>query len=333
MDNEETDEMITSPIERFEIPSYDEYDRDNMENLINDGEEGYVEVPIAGQGVDNSLCNFPSFNDVSPLMNLPVIDDHGTHTSKFNTKELCEGGMFMSKELLIHACRKYHIKHRREYRTINSNTKRMILDCQGGKDKCEWELRASKKKKEGMWRIIKYKHDKHTCEVDIVRIDNVHFNKHFIAMDIKDLIQEDLRYSPKQVMKLMVSKYGYKITYIKAWKARQKAFVYLFGEWEGSFEKLPAYIEMLQESNPGNIVYLDKLTLDSGNVSVNRVLWAFYPAIEGFKHCHPVISIDATHLIGKWKGVLMIAVTFDAENGILPIAYALVESENVHSWK
>ncbi|KAL9683275.1 hypothetical protein QQ045_015095 [Rhodiola kirilowii] len=332
MDNEETDEMITSPIERFEIPSYDEYDRDNMENLINDSEEGYVEVPIAGQGVDNSLWNSPSFNDVSPLINLPVIDDHGSHTSKFNTKELREGGMFMSKELLIHACRKYHIKHRREYRTINLDTKRMILECRGGKDKCEWELRASRKKKEGMWRIIKYEHDKHTCEVDIVRIDNVHFNKHFIAMDIKDLIQEDLR-SPKQVMKLMLSKYGYKITYIKAWKTLQKAFVYLFGEWERSFEKLPAYMEMLQESNPGTIVYWDKSTLDSGNVSVNRVFWAFYPAIEGFKHCRPVISIDATHLIGKWKGVLMIAVTFDAENGILPIAYALVESENVDSWK
>ncbi|KAL9667746.1 hypothetical protein QQ045_002111 [Rhodiola kirilowii] len=171
-------------------------------------EEGYVEVPIAGEGVDNSLWNFPSFNDVSPMMNLPVIDDHGSHTSKFNTKELREGGMFMNKDLLIHACRKYHIKCRREYRTINSDSKRMILECRGGKDKCEWELRASKKKKEGMWRIIKYKHDKHTCEVDIVRIDNVHFNKQFIAMDIKDLIQEDLRYSPKQVMKLMLSKYG-----------------------------------------------------------------------------------------------------------------------------
>ncbi|KAL9686888.1 hypothetical protein QQ045_031281 [Rhodiola kirilowii] len=184
-----------------------------------------------------------------------------------------------------------------------------------------------------VWRIIKYEHDKHTCEVDIVRIDNVHFNKQFIAMDIKDVIQEDLRYSPKQVMKLMLSKYVYKITYIKAWKALQKAFVYLFGEWEGSFKKLPAYMEMLQESNPGSIVYWDKSTLDSGNVSVNRVFWAFYPAINGFTHCRLVISIDATHLIGKWKGVLMIAVTFDAENGILPIAYALVESENVESWK
>ncbi|KAL9665429.1 hypothetical protein QQ045_020849 [Rhodiola kirilowii] len=292
----------------------------------------YVEVPIGGEG-DHSLWNFPSFNDVSALMNNPIIDDQGCRINKFNMKELVEGGMFMKKELLIHACRKYHIKNRREYRTINSDTKRITLECREGKNKCQWELRASKKNKEGMWRIIKYKNDKHTCEVDIVRLDNIHFNKHFIAMDIKDLIQEDLRYSPKQVMKLMVSKYGYKIPYIKAWKARQKAFVYLFGEWEGSFETLPAYMDMLKESNPGSIVYWDKSVLDSGNVNVNRVFWAFGPAINGFTHCRPVISIDATHLIGKWKGVLMIAVTYDGENEILPLAYALVESENIESWR
>ncbi|KAL9688694.1 hypothetical protein QQ045_033117 [Rhodiola kirilowii] len=332
MDNDETDQVTMSPIKRFQIPSHDEYDRENMENLNNDGEEGYVEVPIDGEGDTNILWNFPSFNDVSALMNLPVIDDHRSYNSQFNTKELCELGMFMTKELLIHACQKYSIKHRCEYRTTISNTKRMILECREGKDKCKWELRASKKKKEGMWRITKYTFGEHTCEVDTVWPDNVHFNKHFIAMDIKDLIQADLRYTPKQVMKLMLLKYGYRITYIKAWKARQKALVY-FGEWEGSFEQLSAYMDMLQESNPGSIVYWEKSTLDSGNVMVNRVFWVFGPAINGFTHCRPVISIDATHLIGKWKGVLMIAVTFDAENQILPLAYALVESENIESWK
>ncbi|KAL9683685.1 hypothetical protein QQ045_015513 [Rhodiola kirilowii] len=64
---------------------------------------------------------------------------------------------------------------------------------------------------------------------------------------------------------------------------------------------------------------------------MNRVFWSFASAIEAFKHCRPVISIDATHLIGKWKGVLMIAVSLDAENEVLPLAYALVEGENIES--
>ncbi|KAL9671546.1 hypothetical protein QQ045_009115 [Rhodiola kirilowii] len=122
-------------------------------------------------------------------------------------------------------------------------------------------------------------------------------------MDIKDLIQEDLTYTLKQVMKLMLSKYGYRITYIKASKARQKALVYLLGEWEGSFEQLSAYMDMLQESNPDSIVYWDKSTLDSDNVSVNRIFWEIGPAVNGFTHYRLVISIDAIHLTRKWKGV------------------------------
>ncbi|KAL9679008.1 hypothetical protein QQ045_016861 [Rhodiola kirilowii] len=90
---------------------------------------------------------------------------------------------------------------------------------------------------------------------------------------------------------------------------------------------------VLKETNPGSIVYWDKSTLDSGNESVNRVFWAFSLAIDGFTHYRPAISIDATHLNGKWKQVLMIAVALDAENEILPLAYALVESENIDSWK
>ncbi|KAL9690477.1 hypothetical protein QQ045_010876 [Rhodiola kirilowii] len=103
------------------------------------------------------------------------------------------------------------------------------------------------------------------------------------------------------------------------------------GEGDESFEKLPAYMDMLKESNFGSIVHWDTSMLESGKVSLNRVFWSFAPAIEGFKHCRPVISIDATHLIGKWKDVLMIAVSLDAENEVLPLAYALVESEIIES--
>ncbi|CAM8951049.1 unnamed protein product [Rhodiola kirilowii] len=304
MDSDEIDETTLSTVEVFEIPTQDEFDRDYLESLDIDTEKGYMEVPIGVVQDNNSLWDFPPFNDISAWINHPAIRRPW----------------------------RYSIKQRHEYGVRYSDTKRLLLKCRRCKDKCQWELRASKKKKEGMWRITTYSGD-HTCEVDIIRPDNVHFNKHFIGMDIKDLIREDLRFSPKQVRELMRSKYGYKISYIKAWKARQKAFVYLFGEWEESFAKLPAYMGVLKETNPGSIVYWDKSTLDSGNESVNRVFWAFGPSINRFAHCRPAISIDATHLNGKWKGVLMIAVALDAENEILPLAYALMESENIDSWR
>ena len=45
-----------------------------------------------------------------------------------------------------------------------------------------------------------------------------------------------------------------------------------------------------------------------------------------------MISIDATHLYGKYKGKLMIATATDANNKIYPLALAVVESESTETW-
>ncbi|GAV69937.1 hypothetical protein CFOL_v3_13437, partial [Cephalotus follicularis] len=46
-------------------------------------------------------------------------------------------------------------------------------------------------------------------------------------------------------------------------------------------------------------------------VEFHRVFWTFSPSIERFKYCHPVISIDATHLYGKYNFTMMIAMIID----------------------
>ena len=45
-----------------------------------------------------------------------------------------------------------------------------------------------------------------------------------------------------------------------------------------------------------------------------------------------MISIDGTHLYGKYKGVLMIAMATDANQKVLPFAFAVVDKESGASW-
>jgi hypothetical protein len=54
--------------------------------------------------------------------------------------------------------------------------------------------------------------------------------------------------------------------------------------------------------------------------------------VAGFAHCRPIVSVDATFLIGKYKGTLMVAVGMTTKNQLLPLAFALVEGENNESW-
>ena len=45
-----------------------------------------------------------------------------------------------------------------------------------------------------------------------------------------------------------------------------------------------------------------------------------------------MISIDGTYLYGKYKGVLMIAMATDANQKVLPLAFAVVDKESRPSW-
>ena len=51
--------------------------------------------------------------------------------------------------------------------------------------------------------------------------------------------------------------------------------------------------------------------------------------MRAFQHCRPVISIDGTFLTGQFKGTLLVAIASDANNRLMPLAFALVEAEKM----
>ncbi|XP_047943293.1 receptor-like protein 19 [Salvia hispanica] len=123
-------------------------------------------------------------------------------------------------------------------------------------------------------------------------------------------------------------------SYKKAWYAKRKAIEFVYGGWEESFRQLPSYMFELQSQNPGTIVewkHNELLSQRRTNV-FNYVFWAFGPAIHAFQKAAPVLTIDGTHLRGRFKGKLLVACGFDANKTCLPIAYAVVDEETNDSW-
>ncbi|XP_025703408.1 uncharacterized protein [Arachis hypogaea] len=110
---------------------------------------------------------------------------------------------------------------------------------------------------------------------------------------IKPLVEADPSLKVKSVIAEIQSKFNYTVSYRKAWLAKQKAVEKIFGGWEASYEALP--------------------------------IWAF-------RHCKPIIQVDGTHLYGKYKGCLLVAVSQDGNNNIVPIAFAIVEGETSDAW-
>jgi hypothetical protein len=63
-----------------------------------------------------------------------------------------------------------------------------------------------------------------------------------------------------------------------------------------------------------------------------RAFWCFPQCAEAFRHYRLVLSIDGTFLLGKYMGTLLVAISCDADNALVPLAFALVERENKDSW-
>ena len=83
------------------------------------------------------------------------------------------------------------------------------------------------------------------------------------------------------------------------------------------------------DQQPGNRYWYHTIPRDEFGDSIFRyVFWAFAPCIEGFRHCKLVISIDGTHLYGKYRGVLLIAMATDANNKVLRLVFAVVDKES-----
>jgi transposase-like protein len=89
---------------------------------------------------------------------------------------------------------------------------------------------------------------------------------------------------------------------------------------------------MMQASNPGTIWAMDPPWRGSVAQKFRRVFWAFGPSIEGWKSCRPVVSVDGTHLYGKYEGHALIATSIDGNGGLYPIAFAICEKENGKNW-
>ncbi|XP_072087401.1 uncharacterized protein [Arachis hypogaea] len=120
--------------------------------------------------------------------------------------------------------------------------------------------------------------------------------------------------------------------------AKQKEIAHKYGDWEDSYNKVAKLLQALQSCCPETICELKALPYYDGDLMVrdysifDKVFWAFPSCVKAFKHYKPFVSVDDTHLYGKYGGVLLIVVVQDDNSNILPVTFAIVESESTESW-
>ncbi|XP_015166994.1 uncharacterized protein [Solanum tuberosum] len=135
------------------------------------------------------------------------------------------------------------------------------------------------------------------------------------------LVDHKRKYTPSDIRSDVKIYLGVDVNYSLVCRAKEKALISLRGTTSASYNKLPAYLYMMDITYPGSHIRLKK-------IDKNEFLYLFVALncfIQGVDHCRPVIVVDRSHLRGPYNGT-------DGEGHIFPLAYGIIDSENDAAW-
>lgn len=142
---------------------------------------------------------------------------------------------------------------------------------------------------------------------------------------------ETAKEGPKSndIIDYMRNDHGIEISYSLAWDAREYAINAVKGIPEKGYEKIPKYLHMLKEANPGSHTCYER----DAKGRFKFLFIAFGQSVRGFYAAiRKVIVVDGTFLKSKYKGVLLVATALDGNSNLYPIAFGVVDSENDYAW-
>ncbi|XP_070020855.1 uncharacterized protein [Nicotiana sylvestris] len=258
----------------------------------------------------------------------PVIEEYQSEiiTESMQTA-IEERQVYQDKQTVAAAMKHFSVMHKFQFRVKRSNHRSYWLVCVG--KNCKWHFKATSINDSAMFKIRSFNRQ-HTCSLmDETFIQCKRTAAVVGRMVIPKYCDPKTVYTPKDIQTDMLSEHGVNLSYMQAWRAKEKALQFLRGNPAYSYNKLPKYFYILEETYPGSVVKLKK-TADE------CFLYAFVAlctSISGWQHCRLVVVVDGTFLKSVYMGIMLTTSTMDAAGTILPLAYAVVDSENGAFWK
>ncbi|KAI3735953.1 hypothetical protein L6452_15480 [Arctium lappa] len=134
----------------------------------------------------------------------------------------------------------------------------------------------------------------------------------------------------------LTKKYELRVTKMKAYRAKTIATKRLRGDYCEQYEHLRDYVLELKRANLGTTVKIaveDEANPDSPTRQFKHIYICIGALKDGFRACRKdLLGLDGTFMEGPFPGQILTAVGVDPNQGIYPLAYAIVEAETTYSW-
>lgn len=196
---------------------------------------------------------------------------------------------------------------------------------------CPWVLYISKSAHES-W-MVKTFTDIHTC---LQQRELKWFSSTFLSKQIGETITSNPEIPAKALKDKLELDYELGLKRQTAYRAKKKALGIMKGDSIQQYGRLRDYILELRTTNPNTTVRVDVEpgTDPSANTRIFRRIYICLGALKaGYKAgMREILGLDGAHMKKPQPGHILTAVSVDANNGIYPLAYAVVETENAQSW-
>ncbi|XP_012835541.1 PREDICTED: uncharacterized protein LOC105956239 [Erythranthe guttata] len=322
----------------------DDSDDDFIAHIDEDDNRSEIELSDAEEYEDDFLSDYESDDhceaannsdeefDNDPLNGCMEFGDHVYTHREGDQIVLKKGQVFDNVDAFRLALKDYVIQE--EFECVRKKNERKMVTAHCSVKKCSWRIHASVLPDNVTFQIKTYT-DTHNC----VRTSA---DKEVTAKWMASKLIDVLRSNPDLNLKGIedeIKKYGVSTYYIQMYRAKMLAMEEIQGNHAELFQKLPTYAYMVQQSNPRSVVTLQCDIANDENPSIPRgpTFKRFFLGLaavrDGFMDgCSPFLGFDGCHLKGPYGGVLLSAIGLDANNGLYPIAFAIVETESKESW-
>ncbi|XP_076938294.1 uncharacterized protein LOC143606406 [Bidens hawaiensis] len=197
---------------------------------------------------------------------------------------------------------------------------------------CPWVLHVSFDGAERIWCVTTLDTEHQCLQTRTVSLCTVGW----LAKELEEDLEEDPNESMRKLQKNIQRRLQVQVTPNQIYKAKRVAKKNVVHDFSGQYAILREYCQEVVRCNPGTTIKIDvesECNPSSPTRQFKRIYVCLAPLREGFKLCgRELLGLDGCFMKGIYPGQILTAVGVDSNNGIYPVAYAIVESENTNSW-
>ncbi|XP_077230119.1 uncharacterized protein LOC143863317 [Tasmannia lanceolata] len=258
------------------------------------------------------------------------VETHEVEADNLRFDQLTVGAMFFNMRYFKKVVREYAIRQRFIFVKLKATRKKYSIQCKEAG--CKWRITGVNRM---TFVVVKLFIAYHTCTTKIRCNDHPLVTTAWVAETCLHLFAcpEDVR--TRIIREYIKMHWGITISYWKVYNAMNNILEIKCGNVEDSCRVLPAFVVEIMTRNLRSYmrVFQQRDLRPRGDDKFACLFWTFGPCIRSFRTLRPIVLVDGTHLRGKYLGILLIAIGIDGNNGLYPLAFGVVETENEDSWQ